>query len=88
MNNDDEKDPYENNSLTANHSYKISENNIIENYLTLKDSYLKYDEPTDGRDDTKNSSDNLEAHYSFKFINTNNNFKNTFGLISQLHQEW
>ena len=80
MNNDSEKDPYENNSLTANYGYNISDNNTIENYLTLKDSYLKYDEPTNGRDDTKNSSDNLEAHYNFKFINTINNFKNTFGF--------
>jgi vitamin B12 transporter len=80
MSNDNENDPYENNSLTANHGYKISENNTIENYLTLKDSYLKYDEPTAGRDDTLNSSDNIEAHYSFKFKNINNNFKNTFGF--------
>ena len=80
MSNDNENDPYENNSLTANHGYKISENNTIENYLTLKDSYLKYDEPTAGRDDTLNSSDNIEAHYSFKFKNINNNFKNTFGI--------
>ena len=80
MSNDSEKDPYDNNSLTANHTYQISENNVFENYLTLKDSYLKYDEPTDGRDDTKNSSDNFEAHYNFKFKNTHNNFKNTFGL--------
>jgi vitamin B12 transporter len=80
MSNDTEDDPYENNSLVANYGYKISENNTIENYLTLKDSYLKYDEPTAGRDDTKNSSDNFEAHYSFKFKNINNNFKNTFGI--------
>jgi vitamin B12 transporter len=80
MSNDSEIDPYENNSLTANYTYQISENNVFENYLTLKDSYLKYDEPTAGRDDTKNSSDNFEAHYNFKFKNTHNNFKNTFGL--------
>ncbi|WP_415315729.1 TonB-dependent receptor plug domain-containing protein [Candidatus Pelagibacter sp. Uisw_137] len=80
MSNDTEDDPYENNSLVANYGYKISENNTIENSLTLKDSYLKYDEPTAGRDDTKNSSDNFEAHYSFKFKNINNNFKNTFGI--------
>ena len=80
MSNDSEKDSYENNSLTANYSYNISENNTIENYLTLKESYLEYDEPTAGRDDTKNSSDNFEAHYNFKFKNTHNNFKNTFGL--------
>ena len=80
MNNDDEKDSYKNNSLTTNHSYKISQNNTIENYLTLKESFVEYDEPTNGRDDTKNSSDNFEAHYNFKFINTINNFKNTFGF--------
>ena len=80
MSNDTENDPYKNNSLTANYGYKISENNTIENSLTLKDSYLKYDEPTAGRDDTLNSSDNLEAHYSFKFKNINNNFKNTFSF--------
>jgi len=80
MSNDTENDPYENNSLTANYGYKISQNNSIENSLTFKDSFVKYDEPTAGRDDTKNSSDNLEAHYSFKFKNTNNNFKNTFGF--------
>jgi len=80
MNNDSEKDPYENNSLTANYGFDISENITIENYLTLKESYIKYDEPTAGRDDTKNSSDNFEAHYNLKFKNTHNNFKNTFGL--------
>ena len=78
MNNDAENDPYENNSLTLNYGYKISENNTIENSLRFKDSYLEYDEPTAGRDDTKNSSDNFEAHYNFKFKNTHNNFKNTF----------
>tara|TARA_B100000965_G_scaffold399840_1_gene420628 strand:+ start:947 stop:2866 length:1920 start_codon:yes stop_codon:yes gene_type:complete len=80
MSNDSENDPYENNSLTANHTYQFSENYTFENYFTLKDSYLKYDEPTDGRDDTKNSSDNIEAHYIFKFKNIYKNFKNTFSL--------
>ena len=79
MNNDTENDPYENNSLTLNYGYKISENNTIENSLRFKDSYLEYDEPTDGRDDTLNSSDNLEAQISLKFINTKDKFKNTFG---------
>ena len=79
MNNDAENDPYENNSLTLNYGYKISENNTIENSLRFKDSYLEYDEPTDGRDDTLNSSDNLEGQISLKFINTKDKFKNTFG---------
>ena len=39
MSNDTENDPYENNSLTANYGYKISQNNTIENSLTLKDSF-------------------------------------------------
>jgi vitamin B12 transporter len=78
MNNDGENDPYENNNLTVNYGYKISENNTFENSLRFKDSFLKYDEVTDGRDDTKNSSNNLEANYSFKFINTNDKFKNIF----------
>ena len=80
MNNDTENDPYENSSLRAKYGYKISENNTIENSLTLRESFLKYDEPTNGRDDTKNSTDDIEAHYSLKFININNNFKNTFGF--------
>ena len=79
MSNDAENDPYENNSLTLNYGYKISENNTIENSLRFKDSYLEYDEPTDGRDDTLNSSDNLEAQISLKFLNTKDKFKNTFG---------
>ena len=80
MNDNSEKDPYENNSLTTNYGYKISENFTIENYLTLKDSYVKYDEVTIGRDDTKNSSDNLEGHYNLKLINTNNKSNNTFSF--------
>ena len=81
MNNDHENDPYNTNSLTANFDYNFSKNNTIENSFRLKDSYLKYDEVTNGRDDTKNSTDNVEAQYNFKFINTNDRFKNTFGYI-------
>jgi vitamin B12 transporter len=81
MNNDNtEKDPYENNSLTANYGYKISENNMIENSLKITDSFLKYDSPSNGQDDLKPQTDDIEAHYSFKFKNTSNNFKNTFGF--------
>jgi vitamin B12 transporter len=80
MNDNNEEDPYENNSLTTNYTYKISENFKIENYLTFKDSYVKYDEVTSGRDDTKNSSDNLEGHYNLKLINKNNKSNNTFSF--------
>ena len=81
MDNDNtEKDPYQNNSVTANYGYKISENNSIENALRVTDSFLKYDSPTNGQDDLKPQTDDIEAHYSFKFKNINNNFKNTFGF--------
>ena len=81
MNNDNtENDPYENNSLTANYGYKISENSSIENSLRVTDSFLKYDSPSNGQDDLKPQTDDIEAHYSFKFKNTINNFKNTFGF--------
>ena len=81
MNNDnDEDDSYENNSLLVNYGYKISDNTKIENSLTLKDSFLNYDEPTNGRDDTKPSTDDTEGHYNLKFINSKDNYKNTFGF--------
>ena len=81
MNNDnDEDDPYENNSLIANYGYEISDNNTIENSLRITDSFLKYDSPANSQDDLKPQTDDIEAHYSFKFKNINNNFKNTFGF--------
>ena len=81
MNNDNtEDDSYENNSLLVNYGYKISDTTKIENSLTLKDSFLNYDEPTNGRDDTKPSTDDTEGHYNLKFVNAKNNYKNTFGF--------
>ena len=80
MNNDTEKDLYKNNSLTANHTYHLSTKNVVENYFTFKDIFFEYDEPTDERDDTNNSSDNLEVHYIVKFINTYYKYKDTFSL--------
>jgi vitamin B12 transporter len=79
MNHNDEDDPYENNTLTANFGHKISENNTIENSLRIVDSFLKYDTPAIATDQTKLQTDDIEAHYSFKFKNVRNQFKNTFG---------
>ena len=59
---------------------QISKNNIIENSLRITDSFLKYDSPSNGQDDLKPQTDDIEAHYSFKFKNINNNFKNIFGF--------
>ena len=81
MNNDNtEDDSYENNSLLVNYGYKISDTTKIENSLTLKDSFLNYDESTNGRDDTKPSTDDTEGHYNLKIVNAKNNYKNTFGF--------
>jgi len=81
MNNDNtENDSYKNNNLTANYDYKISDNNTIENSLRITDSFLKYDSPSNGQNDLKPQTDDIEAHYSFKFKYTNNKFKNTFGF--------
>ena len=79
MSHNGEKDSYENNSLTANYGYKISENNIIENSLRIVDSFLKYDTPNKTADQTKLQTDDIEAHYSFKLKNVTNQFKNTLG---------
>jgi vitamin B12 transporter len=79
MNHNEEKDPYENNTLTANYGHKISENNTIENSLRIVDSFLKYDTPGITTDQTKLQTDDIEAHYSLKFKNVTNQFKNTFG---------
>ena len=57
------------------YGYKISDNTKIENSLTLKDSFLNYDEPTNGRDDTRPSTDDTEGHYNLKFINAKNDYE-------------
>jgi len=87
MNNDNtEEDGYNNKSLLAKYSYKISDNIKIENSLTLKDSFLNYDEPTNGRDDTKPLTDDTEGHYNLKFINTKGSYSNTFGLSKSYYE--
>ena len=81
MNNDNsEDDGYRNNSLFVNYGYNITNNTLFKSSLSLKDSFLNYDEPTNGRDDTNPSTDDTEGHYNFKIINSKNNFKNTFGF--------
>jgi len=86
MNNDNtEEDGYDNKSLLAKYSYRLSDNTKIENSLTIKDSFLNYDEPTNGRDDTIPQTDDTEGHYNLKFINTKDNYKNTFGFSTSYY---
>ena len=77
MNDNDEKDSYRNDGINANLGYKISNNLKVENSLRYFDSFLNYDEVNNTRTDLNNSTDNTEVHYSLRFINEKDKFKNT-----------
>lgn len=77
MNDNDEKDGYRNDGISVNLGYKISNNLKVENSLRYFDSFLNYDEVNNTRTDLNNSTDNTEVHYSLRFINEKDNFKNT-----------
>ena len=77
MNDNKEQDSYRNDSVTANLGYKISNNLKVENLLRYSDSFLNYDEVNNTRTDLNNSTDNTEVHYSLRFINEKDKFKNT-----------
>ena len=77
MNDNDEKDSYRNDGINANLGYKISNNLKVENSLRYFDSFLNYDEVNNTRTDLNNSTDNTELHYSLRFINEKDKFKNT-----------
>ena len=49
----------------------------MENLLRYSDSFLNYDEVNNTRTDLNNSTDNTEVHYSLRFINEKDKFKNT-----------
>ena len=68
---------YRNDGINANLGYKISNNLKVENSLRYFDSFLNYDEVNNTRTDLNNSTDNTEVHYSLRFINEKDKFKNT-----------
>ena len=74
--NDD--DSYKNESLIANYSYQLSENNNLKGSLRYSDSFLNYDEVTSGRTDSNNSTDDDEISYNLMFISKKNKSNNTF----------
>ena len=74
--NDD--DSYKNESLIANYSYQLNNNNSLKGSLRYSDSFLNYDEVTSGRTDSNNSTDDDEISYNLMLISKNDNSKNTF----------
>ena len=78
MADNDEKDAYKNKTLTVNYGYKFLDNLKIENSLTIKETYLEFDEVTRGRSDLLNKSEDAAGYYSLKLINSKNNYKNSF----------
>ena len=77
MNDNTEKDKYRNDGLVANHTYNLSDNLKIENYLRYVDAFLEYDAVNNSLTDENSSSDTLEGTYSLRFIYDNKNLKNT-----------
>ena len=73
--NDD--DSYKSDSLIANYSYELSENNTLKGSLRFSDSFLNYDEVTQGRTDANNSTDDDELSYNLAFTTKKNKSNHT-----------
>ena len=73
----DEKDRYRNDSITANMGYDISDVLRVENYLRYSDYFLEYDEVDEDNLPDDNNTDDQEASYSGRLIIDNGNLKNT-----------
>ncbi len=74
--NDD--DSYESDSLIANYSYVFSKNNIFKGSLRYSDSFLNYDEVTQGRTDANNSTNDDEISYILSFTTKKDKSNHTF----------
>ncbi|SVA91645.1 uncharacterized protein METZ01_LOCUS144499 [marine metagenome] len=73
--NDDDK--YKNDGIVVNYGYKINDNLKFESGMRYSDSFLNYDEVTQGRDDSNNSTDDTELSYNLKLVHDGGKFKNT-----------
>ncbi len=73
--NDDDK--YKNDGIVVNYGYKINGNLKFESGMRYSDSFLNYDEVTQGRDDSNNSTDDTELSYNLKLVRDGGKFKNT-----------
>ena len=76
MRDNTEEDGYRNDSLTINYGYNINDSFRLENYLYYNDSFLEYDSVNKSQNDIE-FSDDQQAIYTGRLINTNGNFKNT-----------
>jgi len=76
MRDNTEEDGYRSDSLTMNYGYNLNKNFRFENYLYYNDSLLEYDSVTKSQNDLE-ASDDQQAIYTGRLINTNGNFKNT-----------
>ena len=76
MRDNDENDGYRSDSLTMNYGYNFNENFRVENYLYYNDSLLEYDSVSASQDDLE-ATDDQQATYTGRLINTYGNFKNT-----------
>ena len=76
MRDNDENDGYRSDSLTMNYGYNFNENFRVENYLYYNDSLLGYDSVTAVTQDDIEATDDQQAIYTGRLINTNGNFKN------------
>ena len=74
--NDD--DSYENKSIISKYKYSFNDNFSFKGNLRYSDSFLNYDEVTQGRTDDNNSTDDNELSYSLKLISDFGKHKNTF----------
>jgi vitamin B12 transporter len=76
MRDNTEKDGYRNDTITMNYGYNLNENFRLENYLFYSDSLLEYDSVNKSQNDIE-TTDDQQAIYTARVINTKGNFKNT-----------
>jgi vitamin B12 transporter len=76
MRDNSENDGYRSDSLTMNYGYTFNKNFRVENYLYYNDSLLEYDSVNKSQNDLEATNDQ-QAIYTGRIINTDGNFKNT-----------
>jgi len=76
MSDNDETDPYRNDSINVAYRYNFSDKNRIETNFKIIDSFLNYDEVTSGRED-RNTTDDQSFSSSVKIINEDKKIKNS-----------
>ena len=76
MRDNPEKDGYRSDSLTMNYGYNFNDSLRLENYLYYNDSLLEYDSVSKSQNDIE-ATDDQQAIYTAKLINTRGNLKNT-----------